>query len=195
MSRRPPLILASGSPRRRELLRLLGLPFQVQVSQALEPAFTGGDPGEYAVGLALTKAHQVAGGRRRPGTVLGADTIVVLDGRVFGKPENDADAVAMLTSLSGRTHQVITGVAVVGPEKGLEETVAVRTDVTFRPLSPDQIARYVATGEPRDKAGAYAIQGRAAPLISGLRGCYFNVVGLPLATVAELLTKRGYPVL
>jgi septum formation protein len=195
MTGAPPLILASGSPRRRELLRLLGLPFQVQVSHALEPPFAGGDPGEYAAELALAKARQVAAARRRRATVLGADTVVVLEGRVFGKPADDAEAAAMLAALSGRTHQVITGVALIGPEPGREETVAVRTDVTFRTLSPEQIARYVASGEPRDKAGAYAIQGRAAPLITGLAGCYFNVVGLPLAIVAELLAERGYPAL
>lgn len=195
MTRLPPLILASGSPRRRELLRLLGHPFRVAVSNVPEPPFTGENPVEYAVGLARAKVKQVAAELRRPATVLGADTVVVLDGKVYGKPRDAAEAAAMLRALSGRTHAVITGVVVAGPEPGGEEARAVETAVTFRTLTPAQIERYVATGEPLDKAGAYAIQGRAAPFVTGLSGCYFNVVGLPVPTVAELLARRGYPVL
>lgn len=194
MTRLVPLILASGSPRRRELLRLLGVPFQVAVSKVPEPPFAGGDPAAYAVELALSKARQVAGGRIRPATVLGADTIVVVDGQVFGKPHDAAEAAAMLRALSGRTHEVITGLAVVGPEPAQDETTSVTTAVTFRTLDPAMIVRYVASGEPLDKAGAYAIQGRAAALVTELAGDYFNVVGLPVATVAELLARRGYPV-
>ncbi|MDI6870522.1 MAG: Maf family protein [Bacillota bacterium] len=190
----PPLILASASPRRRELLRLLGYPFRAVPSNAPEPPFTGGDPAEYAVELARAKARQVAAGRKRPAAVLGADTVVVLDQQVFGKPRDEAEAAAMLRALSGRTHRVITGLVLIDPGAG-EEAAAVQTAVTFRPLTPEQIARYVATGEPLDKAGAYAIQGRGAALVTGLEGCYFNVVGLPVATVAEMLARRGYPVL
>lgn len=195
MRKPAPLILASASPRRRELLRLLGQPFRVAVSHVPEPPFDGGDPAAYAVSLAQAKARQVAAGRKGPATVLGADTIVVLDGRVFGKPRDAAEAAAMLRALSGRTHEVITGLAVIGPAPGEEETAAVTTSVTFRTLDAGQIARYVESGEPLDKAGAYAIQGRAAALVTGLAGDYFNVVGLPVATVAELLARRGYPVL
>ncbi|HHW15193.1 MAG TPA: septum formation protein Maf [Firmicutes bacterium] len=191
----PPLILASASPRRRELLCLLALPFRVEPSEAPEPSFAGGDPAEYAMGLARVKALEVLTRRRRPATVLGADTVVVLDGRVFGKPRDAVDAVEMLSALGGRTHHVLTGLALAGPEPGRVETSVVRTAVTFRPLTPERIARYVATGEPFDKAGAYAIQGRGAVLIAGIEGCYFNVVGLPVPTVAELLARRGYPVL
>jgi septum formation protein len=192
MTRLPPLILASASPRRRELLRLLGHPFRVVVSEVAEPPFAGGDPVEYAVLLARAKARQVAEGRRRPAVILGADTVVELDGRVFGKPRDGAEAAAMLGALSGRTHRVITAVALLGPQEE-EETAAVQTAVTFRTLRPDQIARYVATGEPLGKAGAYAIQGRGAALVTGLTGDYFNVVGLPVATVATMLARRGYP--
>ncbi|MGE5554482.1 MAG: Maf family protein [Betaproteobacteria bacterium] len=193
MKRLPPLILASASPRRRELLRLLGHPFRTVPSRALEPPFPGGDPAEYVVELARAKARQVAAGRRRPATVLGADTVVVLDDRVFGKPRDGGEAAAMLEALAGRAHRVITGVVLVAPDG--EEAASVQTKVTFRPLTAAQIARYVATGEPLDKAGAYAIQGRGAVLVTGLDGDYFNVVGLPVATVAELLARRGYPVL
>lgn len=191
----PPLILASASPRRRELLRLLNVPFRVLPSAAPEPGFDGGDPAGYVEDLARAKALEVAAMRRRPATVLGADTAVVLDGRVFGKPRDAAAATEMLSALAGRTHHVLTGLALAGPEPGRIETAVVRTAVTFRPLDPERIARYVATGEPFDKAGAYAIQGRGAVLIAGIEGCYFNVVGLPVSTVAELLRRRGYPVL
>lgn len=194
MTEHAPLILASASPRRRELMELLAFPFTVVPSQAPEPAFSGGDPAAYAQALALGKARQVAV-TRPAATVIGADTVVALEGRVFGKPQDAAEAEAMLAALSGRTHQVITGLSVIDAASGAEETVAVTTSVQFRLLTPDQIARYVATGEPADKAGAYAIQGRAAAWVTGLIGDYFNVVGLPVATLAELLARRGYPVL
>lgn len=195
MSHLPPLILASASPRRRELLETLGYPFRVVASRVHEPPFTGQDPAAYAVELARSKARQVAGQQKRPATVLGADTVVVLDGRVFGKPQDEPQAAAMLAALSGRTHEVITGVAVVGPGLDQEDSTAVRTAVTFRDLDENEIARYVASGEPLDKAGAYAIQGGAQEWVTALTGDYSNVVGLPVATVAELLVRRGYPVL
>ncbi|MGE5508468.1 MAG: Maf family protein [Chitinophagales bacterium] len=194
MSRLEPLILASASPRRRELLELLDLPFTVVPSRAPEPPFAGGDPAAYASALALAKAREVAA-RLDRGVVIGADTVVTLGGRVFGKPRDDADAAAMLAALSGRTHQVITGLALVTAPAGAEESLSVVTKVQFRELTPERIARYVATGEPSDKAGAYAIQGRAAAWVTALSGDYFNVVGLPVATLAELLERRGYPVL
>lgn len=190
----PTLVLASGSPRRRELLGLLGLPFIVQPSayEEVMPA-RHENPAALASELALHKAQDVA--RGRPGEwVLGADTIVALDDRLYGKPTDSADAVRMLTELSGQTHAVITGVCVVQPS-GAVHTFAETTEVTFRALAEGEVAAYVATGEPLDKAGAYAIQGIGGLLISGIRGDYPNVVGLPLTPLALLLRRLGLSVL
>jgi septum formation protein len=190
----PRLILASASPRRQELLGLLGLPFEVIPSAVdeAEHAGEGGPPARTARRLAEVKAEEVA--TRHPhALVLGADTIVVLDDAVLGKPGGADDARRMLALLSGRTHQVITGIALRGA--GLAASDAVSTDVTFRELTPREIDAYVATGEPMDKAGAYALQGRAAVLIEGIRGDYTNVVGLPLPRLAALLRRQGIPIL
>ena len=191
--REQPLVLASGSPRRRELLALLGLPFEVVPStceEILPPAHA--DPGELAEALAREKAREVA--RRRPGAlVLGADTVVALDGRIYGKPADARDAARMLAEFSGRTHRVVTGVALVGPTG--EQSFHASTEVTFRELEPQEIESYVATGEPADKAGAYAVQGQGALLIEGIRGDYPNVVGLPLVMLAAALRARGFAVL
>ncbi len=258
------LILASASPRRRELLAQAGYVFEVHPAEVGEDPLPGEDPIAYVTRLAREKAEAVwrelagmppaaarnaAAGRNRntdeaaerpplPGTiagdpiVLGADTTVTLDGHILAKPENVADAARMLKMLSGRTHRVITGVAVLkgrdqgtrGPreredgERGIEEqgskgrsarfgtgirsgrvngqeaeqgpvceVAAEVTAVRFATLSPEEIRQYVATGEPMEKAGAYAIQGRAARWIPRVEGCYFNVVGLPLALVSSLL--------
>jgi septum formation protein len=184
------LILASGSPRRRALLATLGLPFSVVVSDVaedLDPALT---PAEQAVTLAERKARAVAAGIPR-GLVLGADTIVVLDGEILGKPGDNADARRMLRRLSGRPHEVITGVALVDAATGASRSAAVTSTVHMRPLTDEAIVAYVATGEPRDKAGAYAIQGRGAALIDRHEGSFTNVVGLPLDEVAALLRDAG----
>jgi septum formation protein len=201
----PDLILASASPRRRELLALLGLPFEV-VPSAYEERLPDRhpDPAALAEHLATEKALDVA--RSRPdAVVIGADTIVALGDRVYGKPAGAAGAERMLWELSGKTHVVVTGVALAGGQraKGRGQRVAgheihafsVTTEVTFRALEEAEIRAYAATGEPMDKAGAYAIQGYGALLIEGIRGDYPNVVGLPLAPLALALRELGISIL
>ena len=191
----PRLILASASPRRKELLGLLGVPFEV-VPSAYEERLPAIHPevDRLAAHLAGEKARDVAA--RHPGRlVLGADTIVTLDGRVYGKPAGSTDAARMLRELSGRTHQVVTGVALLGRRDGEPVIFAESTDVTFRDLDEREIATYVATEEPMDKAGAYAIQGIGAMLIEGIRGDYTNVVGLPVPRVVRLLLDAGLSIL
>lgn len=184
------LILASASPRRRELLTQAGFVFEVRPAHISENPLAGEDPIAYVTRLAREKAEAVfqkAGepARGEPLSVLGADTTVTLDKQILAKPEDAADAARMLRTLSGRTHQVVTGVAVVTSKH--VEVAAEVTAVRFLTLSEEEIAAYVATGEPMDKAGAYAIQGYAARWIPRVEGCYFNVVGLPLALVTTLL--------
>ncbi len=185
------LVLASESPRREMLLRQIGLDFRVEASGADENVPEGSSPLDMAENLALEKARLVAS-NRDSGLVIGADTVVVLDGRALGKPADSGEATEMLRALSGREHQVITGIAVVDASSGEAKSDAVVTGVRFARLSEDVIARYVATGEPMDKAGAYGIQGFGALLIERIDGCYFNVVGLPLRRLAELLAEFGY---
>lgn len=183
------LILASASPRRRELLANAGFTFAV-VPAAVDETYPGGeDPAAFAERLALVKAEQVA--QRFTGqagvVVLGADTVVVADTAVLGKPASPAAARDMLRKLSGTSHRVITGVALAAPETSRRAVGHEVTCVFFRALTEEEIAAYVATGEPLDKAGAYAAQGRAARFITRVEGCYFNVVGLPVALVDRLL--------
>lgn len=184
------LILASGSPRRRELLADLGLDFEIYPSTADEPKpDPGEDPSRYAARMAELKTLDVA--KLFPGkAVIGADTIVVLDNEIMGKPDDDADALAKLTKLSGKTHQVISAFCLIMPD-GEVFTQAVCTDVDMRESSEAELKGYIATGEPRDKAGAYAIQGIGTFLVTAIRGSYTNVVGLPVARVVELLLERG----
>ena len=185
------LILASASPRRRELLTQAGFVFEVRPAHIPEDPLPGEDPIAYVTRLAREKAEAVyraiAKSDRSAGevAVLGADTTVTLDNQILAKPEDAADAERMLRTLSGRTHQVMTGVAVVTADR--VEVAAEVTAVQFLTLSDEEIAAYVATGEPMDKAGAYAIQGCAARWIPRVEGCYFNVVGLPLSLVTTLL--------
>ena len=181
-----PLILASGSPRRRELLAQAGYRFEAQVSNVAEVRRPDEDAIRFATRLAREKAEEVFRRSALGTLVLGADTVVVCDGEVMGKPADAADAQRMLLRLSGRTHQVVTGVAVVWGA-GSAEVAAELTNVTVRTLSAQEISDYVAGGEPMDKAGAYAIQGYAGRWIPRIQGCYFNVVGLPLALVTSLL--------
>jgi septum formation protein len=196
MSVPPRLILASASPRRRELLGLLGLPFDVVTSDFPEPehVFEGRDPAHVVVEFAIAKAKAVAARIDGDALVIGADTTVALDDQVYNKPTGADDAIRMLRALSGRTHQVHTGIAIVPVVDGragepLSDVAA--TDVTFGVI-PDDVARaYVATGEPLDKAGAYGIQGRALAFIPEIKGDYFNVVGLPLNKLVALLTRFG----
>lgn len=185
------LVLASASPRRRELLTQAGYTFEVRPAHVNEDLLPGEDPISYVTRLAREKAEAVFKERTANGVgsesllVLGADTTVTLDDHILAKPENADDAVRMLRLLSGRTHRVITGVA-LATAQGVEVAAEV-TSVSFLAIPEDEIAAYVATGEPMDKAGAYAIQGRAARWIPRIEGCYFNVVGLPLALVTQLL--------
>jgi len=208
------LILASASPRRRELLGRIGLQFDVRSSRIDEGPYQELPPAARVEALALAKARAVAVELAAPGLkaagdqvrsravpaapagtlVLGADTLVACQGQVLGKPDSSAAAAAMLTFLSGRTHTVYTGVAVVRVPDGEEKVTHAGTAVTFRHLTPARIAAYVATGEPLDKAGAYGIQGRGALLVAGIAGDYFNVVGLPLVKVEELLVAFGVDV-
>lgn len=185
-----PLVLASGSPRRRQLLEMLGIEHRVVPPDVDESRRSGEMPADYVIRLARDKAGVVS--RREPGAlVLAADTTVVLGAELFGKPGTAGEAAAMLRRLSGATHQVYTGVAVA--RNGRLESRLDVSDVTFRPLVDAAIADYVATGEPMDKAGAYAIQGRGAALIEGIRGDFFGVMGLPLRLVLELLEGFGRP--
>ena len=185
-----PLVLASASPRRRQLLEMLGIEHRVVPPDVDETFRPGEAPGDYVVRLAREKAGVVA--RREPqALVLAADTTVVLGTELFGKPATPGEAVEMLRRLAGRTHQVYTGVALAGGDRA--EAALDVSDVTFRSLPDAALADYVATGEPMDKAGAYAIQGRGAALIEGIRGDFFGVMGLPLRLVLELLERFGRP--
>ena len=180
------LILASGSPRRRELLGQIGAAFEV-ITSAAEEVKTAASPRELVLENARRKALAVA--RKCPGrAVLGADTVVALAGNIYGKPQDEADARRMLHDFSGRTHEVLTGLALVRADGELF-SAAEATEVAFAKLDDEEIRRYVETGEPMDKAGGYAVQGRAAVFIKGIRGSYSNVVGLPLHLLAELARK------
>lgn len=186
----PRIVLASGSPRRRELLGLLGVPFTVEVSRFDEHG-PGGDPAQRVRDNAAGKAREVAARVGVPpgGVVLGCDTEVVLDGATLGQPADESAAEAMLRALAGRTHRVISVVVVVGD--GGEDARAEAVDVTMAPLGDDLIAWYLATGEWRGKAGGYAIQGHGAVLVERIAGDYSAVVGLPLAATARLLASAG----
>lgn len=186
----PHLILASASPRRRELLAQLALPFSVMPANIEEQQLPHEPPGTYVLRMAQSKAAHLA--QQYPDAlVLGADTIVVLDQHILGKPENSAVAHQMLHRLSGRQHTVITGLALLQQRQQFLRLDTVHTLVRFRPLLQADIEQYVATGEPFDKAGAYAIQGGAAAFVVSLEGCYTNVVGLPLRRTAALLRSAG----
>jgi len=186
---KPELILASSSPRRQELLRGIGIPFQVHAANINEDQMGGEAPIAYALRVAQEKAQAVAV-HYPQSYVLGADTIVVVDDEVLGKPRNRDDAARMLRLLSGRGHEVTTAVSVVAPGT-LAETRASTTKVYFREIAEDEIQRYVAGGEPMDKAGAYAIQGGASRWTDRIEGEFSNVVGLPLSLVTEMLITTG----
>lgn len=187
------LLLASASPRRKELLRNAGIAFEV-LSVAIDETPLPGESAEtLAQRLAAAKAQAAFDVAQRDPrfrgddlVVLGADTVVAIEDHILGKPADAADAARMLRLLSGKTHQVVTGIALITQE-GRPQTESATTEVTFAPLSDAEIQDYVATGEPMDKAGAYAIQGRASRWTVEIRGCYFNVVGLPVSLVWRLL--------
>ena len=186
------LVLASASPRRAELLRAAGFAFEVypvEVDERLQP---GERPDHAAARLAQAKAHAAAA--HHPGAlVLGADTIVVVEGDAMGKPAGDPDAKRMLRRLSGRTHDVLTGISI--GSSGHFLTRVDTTRVTMSAMTEEEIDWYVATGEPRDKAGAYAVQGLASRFVSGIDGSYSNVVGLPVSVVYTLIRQLGYVIL
>jgi septum formation protein len=182
----PTIILASNSPRRRELLHQIGLSFATDPSQVDEQVLIGESPESYAVRVALDKARAAAA-RAGSGIIIAADTIVVLGGRILGKPANRRDAERMLSILSGKMHVVITGLAIMDASEGKTETGMSLTRVWFKDLSKDEISSYIKGGEPLDKAGAYGIQGKGALFVKQIEGCYFNVVGLPLSLLGELL--------
>jgi septum formation protein len=185
-----PIILASNSPRRKELLKQIGLTFTADPADVDERMLPGEGAEEYAVRVALDKAR-VAASRTGTGLVIAADTIVVVDDTILGKPLDIRDAERMLTMLSGRMHRVITGLAVMDAETGRTRTGAAITMVWFRDLTPAEVRSYVSTGEPLDKAGAYGIQEKGALLVEKIDGCYFNVVGLPLSLLGEMLRDFG----
>ena len=190
------LYLASGSPRRRELLTQIGVPFSVISAEIDETPLPDESPQAYVERLARGKAAagraRLGAGQAAAGTcVLGADTAVVLDGQILGKPLDEAEALAMLLALSGREHEVLTAVAVRDGERC--ESRVVRSLVRFRAINSEEAHTYWSSGEPRDKAGAYAIQGLAAVFVAGLNGSYSGVVGLPLCETAELLGHFGIP--
>jgi septum formation protein len=186
-----PVILASASPRRRDLLSRAGVELRVITADVDESQQPGELPGAMVRRLARSKAERVARGQVDAALLVAADTIVVRDGAVLGKPVDAADAAAMLASLAGRSHEVITGFAVVGPTREIVD--AVTTRVRFRPLSAALIEDYVATGEPLDKAGAYGIQGIGGKLVASIDGSYTNVVGLPLVEVLDAIAALGGP--
>ena len=185
-----PIVLASGSPRRKDLLESAGIELEIRPSRAEEPAPVPGEaPDAYARRMAVLKTKEVAG-RYPDRFCLGADTVVAVAGEILGKPADEADALRMLRLLSGATHQVVTGCCLIPPGKTSEE-FAVSTDVAFVQARPGVLEAYARCGEPMDKAGAYAIQGRGGCLVERVKGSYTNVVGLPLARVIGMLVARG----
>ncbi|MFZ0389223.1 MAG: Maf family protein [Calditrichia bacterium] len=180
------IVLASGSPRRIELLQGVGLRFSVQPSGIREEPVEGMPPADYARHYARLKAQEVAG-RETAGLIISADTVVALDEHLFGKPGNYGEAAHMLRTLSGRTHQVITGFCLLTPQEEIVDFE--QTSVTFYDLSEPEIEAYVQSGEPFDKAGAYGIQGLGALFIKEIRGCYYNVVGFPLGKFYQTLKQ------
>ncbi len=190
----PLIILASNSPRRRDMLKQVGLDFSIDPADVDERILPGEGPEAYALRVAKDKAR-VAAGRAGTGVVIAADTIVVLGDEVLGKPSDAADAERMLRMLSGREHRVITGLVVLDAASGrFSERTAV-TSVWFRELKSEEIRSYVESGEPMDKAGAYGIQEKGALLVRKIDGCYFNVVGLPLSLLSEILLQFGVKLL
>jgi MAF protein len=181
-------VLASSSPRRRALMGRVGVPFVVQSADIDEEHFTASDPAAVAEELAVRKAQAVAAWHTDPAWIIGSDTVVALDGEMLGKPENSADARQMLQRLAGRTHQVHTGLALAGPSAMLLSTV-LTSQVTMRPYSSAEIAVYVATGDPLDKAGAYAIQHPAFRPVAALDGCYAAVMGFPLCQLVGMMQQ------
>jgi septum formation protein len=186
------LILASASPRRAQILRDAGISFSIMSSAIDETPYPQETPEQMVQRLADAKAELVAARAVGPAILVAADTVVVVDGQILGKPRSTEDARRMLELFSGRTHSVVTGVSAIRLPDMQRRRFVETTLVTFLPLSPDEISRYLSTDEPYDKAGAYAIQGHAGRYIPRIEGCYFNVVGLPLARLVETLRDLGW---
>lgn len=189
-----PIILASASPRRKELLTNIGLKFQVIPSSIEE------NPGEAfsyekIEQVAREKAMDVVGKVDYPVIIIGSDTVVTIDNKILGKPEDENDAFNMLRLLSGRTHKVVSAIAVHDSETGKTKTASVTSEVEFRELTDREIRAYINTGEPFDKAGAYAIQGKAGTFVRAIKGCYSNIVGISVFKLAEMLKEFGIEVL
>ncbi|MBM4451496.1 MAG: septum formation inhibitor Maf [Chloroflexi bacterium] len=188
------VILASESPRRRQLLGQIGLKFQVVPSNSTEDLGSSVEPHELAKSLSMEKVSSVAK-KHKNAVVIAADTFGVLEGRILGKPKTEGEAREMLVAMSGKTHSVITGFAILDADDGKSVSRSVETKVRFRELTAGEIEAYVRSGEPLGKAGAYAIQGLGAVLIEKIEGDYFNVMGLPLSALAESLKEFGIRVL
>lgn len=189
------IVLASASPRRRELLEQIGIKFDIVVSTEPENEIDRSlSPESYTSELALMKACNVGkrliGTKRDASLIIAADTVVYSNGEIVGKPKDKEDAFGILKSLSGKTHEVYTGVCVLRLTDGYAVSKSVGTSVTFKPLSDEMIRTYIETGEPMDKAGAYGIQGRGAVLVKEINGDYFNVVGLPVSTLYDMLISE-----
>lgn len=188
---KPSLILASQSPRRKELLSQLGYQFQTISADIDESVILEESPGDYVLRLAIAKAQVVANGKTSNCVVLGSDTSVVFNHHILGKPENIAQCCQQLLMLSGNTHQVLTAIAAIKGEQVI--SAVIKTDVTFKSLSLEEVKRYWHTGEPQDKAGSYGIQGIGGQFVTQIKGSYSAVVGLPLYETAKLLAELGLP--
>jgi septum formation protein len=183
------IILASASPRRKELLEKMGLAFEIITSQVEENIENGPYSKELVENLALEKALDVSRQVKTPALIIGADTVVVIDGIILGKPKDKNDAVRILGLLSGRTHTVVTSIAIIDTKTNTKSVESVESKVTFKKLSLKEVEDYIATGEPMDKAGAYGIQGYASSFITSICGCYTNVVGISTYKLSEMLKK------
>jgi septum formation protein len=189
------LILASASPRRADILRNCGFSFEVIPAHVDETRLEGETAAQYVLRVAQSKAQAIADRMSSSGPsalIIGADTAVVIEGGILGKPADAADARRMLRLLTGKTHEVLTGIAVIRTHDGEHAAHVESTSVTFVPLSREDIDAYIATGEPFDKAGAYGIQGLAGKFASRIEGCYFNVMGLPVSKLWQMLSKMDY---
>jgi septum formation protein len=185
------IILASSSPRRKELLKMLGIEFEVIPSFVDEVRFHAESPEDFALRASTEKALSVARGLKDDSIVIGADTIVVVDGEILGKPRHKEEAKSMLAKISGREHKVITGFSIVRPKTEILHREDVESRVRIKTLAPWEIEGYIKTGEPVDKAGAYGAQGVGAFMIEEIKGSYTNVIGLPLSHLIDALTKLG----
>lgn len=184
------LILASSSPRRADLLRSACIEFRTVHPRDVDESHLNGEvPGDYAIRVSLDKAFSVLGDTSEENIIISADTIVTLEEKIFGKPQNEAEAFRTLSTLSSRTHDVITAFSIINGKGTLLHQDFVRTHVTFKSLAPAEIRGYIKTGEPMDKAGSYAIQGAGAFMIDKINGSYTNVVGLPLSNLVDILNK------